>query len=96
MSTKTSQPDSSSISGSSSAPLVYNNTMTEPMPGTQAVSNRSKVRSVGIVAVCILAMVVGSGNITAVNIALLTVRQDLDIPQDRLQWIASPYALTFA
>ncbi|KZP33385.1 MFS general substrate transporter [Athelia psychrophila] len=53
-------------------------------------------RAIAIIATCTMAMVVDISNSTMVSIALPVIGRDLDIPEYRLQWLVSAYALSSA
>lgn len=54
----------------------------------------SMLKSVVLITACTAAMVVNISNVTSVSIALPTIGKDLNIPEQRLQWLVSAYSLT--
>ncbi|KAG2341240.1 MFS general substrate transporter [Suillus weaverae] len=58
------------------------------------VVQRSRLRSVFIVATCTAAMVVNISNSTSVSISLPTIEKGLAIQQEQLQWLVSAYSLS--
>ncbi|OSX59715.1 hypothetical protein POSPLADRAFT_1149470 [Postia placenta MAD-698-R-SB12] len=54
----------------------------------------SRARAIGLIATCATATILNSANNTAVAISLPTLGKDLGIPEYRLQWAISAYALT--
>ncbi|KZT22386.1 efflux transporter [Neolentinus lepideus HHB14362 ss-1] len=55
---------------------------------------RSKLRSCVIVATCTLAQSINALSSASVAIALPSIGHELNVPQERLQWIISAYSLT--
>ncbi|PCH40218.1 efflux transporter [Wolfiporia cocos MD-104 SS10] len=53
-----------------------------------------RARAIGLIATCATATILNSANNTAVAISLPTLGRDLGIPEYRLQWAISSYALT--
>lgn len=67
----------------------------EELSGTsqeRATKERSSLRSFGIAATTVLAMSLNSGSASALNIALPTMGEDLNINDDELQWFISAYS----
>ncbi|KZP15059.1 efflux transporter [Athelia psychrophila] len=54
----------------------------------------SLLRAIVLIITCTMAMVVNISNSTMVSIALPVIGRDLDIPEERLQWLVSAYALS--
>ncbi|KAF8722460.1 hypothetical protein AX14_009814 [Amanita brunnescens Koide BX004] len=74
----------------------------DPIRDQQLAMNGSKgktpsmLKSVALIIACSLSMIVNNLNITSVSIALPTIGRELHIPQARLQWMISAYALSSA
>ncbi|KAL1950009.1 hypothetical protein VTO73DRAFT_8890 [Trametes versicolor] len=66
--------------------------------GPQSVSDtghrRSLIQNVVLIASVTLCMIVNTANLTGVSISLPTIGRDLDIVEDKLQWIMNAYSLS--
>ncbi|EJD54859.1 putative efflux transporter [Auricularia subglabra TFB-10046 SS5] len=55
---------------------------------------RSTLMTLLLVLACTASVVVGNGSMAMVSISMPIIARDLDIPQSRLQWLASAYSLS--
>ncbi|KAK0207566.1 putative efflux transporter [Armillaria fumosa] len=62
---------------------------------TETLTNdRTTVKSLSIVLVCMMAHIVNSSNTSAVSVSLPTIGKELNVPEERLHWIAASGPLT--
>lgn len=66
----------------------------EKKQADDAISPRSRLQSICLVATCTGAMILNTSNATAVSIALPTIGRDLHIAEFKLQWLVSAYSVT--
>lgn len=73
---------------------VENNAQEPTTKEDNGFEGRSTFRSCVIVGTCTLAMGINAVCAASASIALPTIGKELDIPEERLQWILSAYSLT--